>query len=60
MLSQAAHDAYNLAHVAPTCLIFTPCQDGISHNEAEPIEPAYTLPGVNVLLHAVIKRANRQ
>jgi N-carbamoyl-L-amino-acid hydrolase len=60
MMSQAGHDAYNIARVAPTCLLFTPCRDGISHNEAEHIEPAYTLPGVNVLLHAVIARANRR
>jgi N-carbamoyl-L-amino-acid hydrolase len=59
MLSQAGHDAYNLARVAPTCLIFTPCRDGVSHNESEYIEPSYTLPGINVLLHAIIERANR-
>ena len=59
MLSQAGHDAYNIARIAPTCLIFTPCRDGVSHNEGEYIEPSYTLPGINVLLHAVIERANR-
>jgi beta-ureidopropionase / N-carbamoyl-L-amino-acid hydrolase len=57
--SQAGHDAYNMARVAPTCMIFTPCKDGISHNEAEDIELAETLPGVNLLLHAALARANR-
>ena len=57
--SQAGHDAYNLSKVAPTALVFTPCKDGITHNEAEHIELAYTLPGVNVLLNAVVARAGR-
>ena len=45
--------------IAPTAMIFTPCRDGISHNEAEHAELDYTVPGVNVLLHAVLARANR-
>jgi N-carbamoyl-L-amino-acid hydrolase len=40
-------------------MIFTPCRDGISHNEAEHAELDYTVPGVNVLLHSVLSRANR-
>lgn len=59
MLSAAGHDAYHLSKVAPTALIFTPCHDGITHNENEHIEPSYTIPGVNVLLNAVIDRANQ-
>ena len=31
-------------------MIFTPCKDGISHNEAEDTTLADTLPGANVLL----------
>ena len=59
ILSQAGHDAYYVSRVAPTAMIFTPCRDGISHNEAEHAELDYTSPGVNVLLHAVLARANR-
>ncbi len=59
MLSQAGHDAYNMTHVCPTALLFSPCKEGITHNEAEHIEPGYTVPAVNVLLHAVVARANR-
>ncbi len=59
ILSQAGHDAYYMSRIAPTALIFSPCKDGITHNEAEHIELAYTLPSVNVLLNAVLKRANR-
>ncbi|MDX2202389.1 MAG: Zn-dependent hydrolase [Hyphomicrobiaceae bacterium] len=57
--SEAGHDSYNMAAVCPTAMIFTPCTGGISHNEAEDTMPEATLPGVNVLLRAVIARANR-
>jgi N-carbamoyl-L-amino-acid hydrolase len=59
ILSQAGHDAYYMSRIAPTAMIFTPCRDGISHNEAEHAERDTTSPGVNVLLHAVLARANR-
>jgi N-carbamoyl-L-amino-acid hydrolase len=59
ILSQAGHDAYYVSRVAPTAMIFTPCRNGISHNEAEHAELDATVPGVNVLLHAVLARANR-
>jgi N-carbamoyl-L-amino-acid hydrolase len=59
ILSQAGHDAYYISRIAPTAMIFTPCRDGISHNEAEHAELDYTAPGVNVLLQAVLARANR-
>jgi N-carbamoyl-L-amino-acid hydrolase len=59
LLSQAGHDAYYMSRIAPTAMIFTPCRDGISHNEAEHADRDTTVPGVNVLLHAVLARANR-
>jgi N-carbamoyl-L-amino-acid hydrolase len=59
ILSQAGHDAYYVSRIAPTAMIFTPCRDGISHNEAEHAEEDYTVPGMNVLLEAVLARANR-
>lgn len=55
--SQAGHDAYNMTRVCPTAMLFTPCKGGISHNEAEDIDLAATVPGVNVLLQAVLARA---
>jgi N-carbamoyl-L-amino-acid hydrolase len=58
MLSAAGHDAYHLSKVVPTAMIFTPCLNGVTHNEGEHIEPDYTIPGVNVLLNAVVRRAN--
>jgi N-carbamoyl-L-amino-acid hydrolase len=57
--SQAGHDAYYVSRVAPTAMIFTPCDRGISHNENESTRLEDALPGVNVLLHAVLERASR-
>ncbi len=59
MRSQAGHDAYAVASLAPTAMIFTPCADGISHNVNEAIELARSLPGANLLLNAAVARANR-
>ena len=59
ILSQAGHDAYYVSRVAPTAMIFTPCERGISHNEHESCTLEDCVPGVNVLLHAVRERADR-
>jgi N-carbamoyl-L-amino-acid hydrolase len=56
LLTVAGHDSMNMASVVPSAMIFTPCEKGISHNEAENVTPADIEPGVNVLLHAVLKR----
>jgi N-carbamoyl-L-amino-acid hydrolase len=40
-------------------MIFTPCKDGLSHNEAESIEPEEATAGAQVLFDAVVARANR-
>ncbi len=55
--SGAGHDAVYLAQVAPTGMIFIPCEDGISHNEIENASPQDCEAGTNVLLHAVLSRA---
>ncbi|WP_421994337.1 Zn-dependent hydrolase [Reyranella sp.] len=59
MRSQAGHDAYAVATVAPTAMIFTPCFEGISHNVNEKIELSRSVPGANLLLNAAVARANR-
>ncbi|MBM3997824.1 MAG: Zn-dependent hydrolase [Planctomycetes bacterium] len=59
MRSQAGHDAYAVATMAPTAMIFTPCHEGISHNVNEAIELARSVPGANLLLNAAVARANR-
>ncbi|MBB4018861.1 N-carbamoyl-L-amino-acid hydrolase [Chelatococcus caeni] len=57
--SQAGHDAYFLARVCPTAMIFTPCRGGITHNNNEFASREELAPGVNVLLHAAVARADR-
>jgi N-carbamoyl-L-amino-acid hydrolase len=57
--SQAGHDAYFLARKYPTAMIFTPCRDGITHNNRELATRDDLTPGLNVLLHATVARANR-
>jgi N-carbamoyl-L-amino-acid hydrolase len=57
--SEAGHDAYHMTSVCPAAMIFTPCKDGISHNEAEDMTMEDMVPGANVLLHAVLARADR-
>jgi beta-ureidopropionase / N-carbamoyl-L-amino-acid hydrolase len=54
IVSGAGHDACYVARVAPTGMIFVPCVDGLSHNEAEAITPEWAEAGANVLLHAVL------
>jgi N-carbamoyl-L-amino-acid hydrolase len=58
MLSGAGHDAMNVAKVVPTGMIFVPCKDGLSHNEAESAEPAHLAAGANTLLRTLLARAS--
>ena len=57
IISGAGHDAVYLAHVAPTGMIFVPCEGGISHAETEYAKPEDLAAGCNVLLYAVLARA---
>ena len=57
IVSGAGHDAKHLAGICPTGMIFIPCRDGISHNEAEAIEQADAGAGADVLLHAILELA---
>jgi beta-ureidopropionase / N-carbamoyl-L-amino-acid hydrolase len=55
--SGAGHDACNLALIAPTGMIFVPCEDGVSHNERENARPEHVAAGCDVLLQAMAERA---
>ena len=57
--SGALHDASNIAAIAPTAMIFIPCHEGISHNVAEYATPEDLAAGCDVLLHAMLARADR-
>ncbi|SPB13754.1 allantoate amidohydrolase [Caballeronia novacaledonica] len=57
IVSGAGHDAIHLARYCPTAMVFIPCVDGLSHNEAEDALPEDVTRGANVLLPAVLARA---
>ena len=59
IVSGAGHDAVYVARRVPTAMIFVPCKDGLSHNEAESILPEEAEAGCQVLFEAVLARANR-
>jgi N-carbamoyl-L-amino-acid hydrolase len=59
IVSGAGHDAVYVARHIPTAMIFTPCKDGLSHNEAESIQPEEAEVGCQLLFEAVVARANR-
>ena len=55
IVSGPGHDAVNIARAVPTGMIFVPCEEGISHNEAESATKDDIIAGANVLLHAVLE-----
>ena len=60
IMSGAGHDAVHMNRVAPTAMIFIPCTDGISHNEAEYASPEHIAAGADTLLAAMLEFANVQ
>lgn len=57
MVSGAGHDSVYVSRVAPTSMIFVPCENGLSHNEEENASQEDLEAGCNVLLHAMLDRA---
>ncbi|MFI4988156.1 MAG: Zn-dependent hydrolase [Alphaproteobacteria bacterium] len=57
IVSGAGHDACFLSRVAPTGMIFVPCENGLSHNEIENAAASDLAAGCEVLLHAILERA---
>ena len=57
IVSGAAHDAVYLARVAPTAMIFVPCEGGLSHNELENARPDEIAAGASVLINAMVAAA---
>ena len=56
-VSGAGHDSVHVSSVAPTSMIFIPCEGGLSHNEAESAGKEDLEAGCNVLLHAILEMA---
>jgi len=57
IVSGAGHDAIYMASVAPTSMIFVPCEGGISHNEIENAKAEDLAAGCNVLLNVMLGKA---
>jgi N-carbamoyl-L-amino-acid hydrolase len=58
MPSGAGHDAQMFAPNCPTAMVFVPSKDGLSHNVKEYTSPEEIGAGVNVLLLAVLAKAD--
>ena len=58
IVSGAGHDAVYINRVAPTGMLFIPCEDGLSHNEAENITQEHSTVGAEVTLQAVLRLAD--
>jgi N-carbamoyl-L-amino-acid hydrolase len=57
--SPAGHDARYLHSCCPTGMMFIPCKDGISHNEAESVTPADATAGARILAETAFELANQ-
>ncbi len=57
VVSGAGHDSVYISRIAPTGMVFIPCENGISHNEIENASQQDIEAGCNVLLHAMLDRA---
>ncbi|MGJ3262365.1 MAG: Zn-dependent hydrolase [Salinarimonas sp.] len=55
IISGAGHDAAYTARVAPTTMVFVPCEGGLSHNEAESTSFDECAAGAQVLLNALLE-----
>ena len=55
---RAGHDAMHLAKICPSGMIFVPCKDGVSHNEAESATPEHLAAGARVLAEALVALAD--
>jgi len=58
IISGAGHDSVYMSRVAPTAMVFIPCEGGISHNEIENATKDDCRDGCDVLLRAMVERAN--
>lgn len=54
LFSGAFHDALFMARLGPAAMIFVPCRGGLSHNEAEYVEPHQVIAGAQALCDATL------
>lgn len=57
ILSAAGHDARYLHPICPSAMLFIPCREGITHNEAESITASDAADGARVLTEVLVSLA---
>lgn len=57
MFSRASHDARHISTLCPAGMIFVPCKDGISHNEAESAEKEHCAAAAQILADVMLDLA---
>jgi len=57
LVSGAGHDTMIMANVAPSCMLFVRCREGISHHPDEFVSPEDIHAALSVMTQAVIKIA---
>ncbi len=55
--SAASHDARHISRLCPAGMLFIPCRDGISHNEAESAEKDHCAAAAQVIADALVELA---
>ena len=59
IFSRASHDARHISRLCPAGMIFIPCKDGISHNEAESAEKEDCAAAAQVIADVMVELAGR-
>lgn len=55
MVSGAGHDAMIMARVAPSCMLFVRCKDGVSHHSGEYVSPEDIDVALRVMVDALVR-----
>jgi allantoate deiminase len=55
MVSGAGHDAMILSRIAPSCMLFIRCRDGVSHHPDEFVSPEDVYAALQVMVHSMIR-----
>ena len=58
LISGAGHDAMIMARLAPVCMLFVRCRDGISHHPDEFVSPEDIKAALRVMVTALLKLHN--
>lgn len=59
IFSRASHDARHVSRLCPAGMVFIPCKDGISHNEAESAEKEDCAAAAQVIADVMLDLAGR-